>query len=451
MNIKLRLAYQFTLIVLGIILFFSALVYYFSYSSQLVKFRQNLLDSARNSATLLINVEEVDSTLLRKIQESTISWEKEEMAVTDSTFKLLYGNNISYLNDSTRLANYSNAENKFFTVQGKDGVLYKHTYDKMKYFVFVMAYDVSRAKNLSDLRRILLWSIIFSLWLSILLSYVFAKRAIKPVANIIKSVKEINPHRLAKRLDEGNRQDELEQLAMTFNQMISDIEAAFKNQEDFVSNASHELRTPLTIMIGESDYILTNERTKETYKKHITEINNDLKKLNNLLTNLLELAQVARNRSITFTFIRLDEIIFNSISLIKGKYPGRKIIPKIIYPENENDLIVSGNEGLLLMTFQNLLDNACKFSESDVLVNFRISENHIYVDISDNGIGIPENEIENIRRPFSRAANAKYIGGSGIGLSLVIKIIELHNAEINIISKINTGTTIELKFNRHLA
>lgn len=101
MNIKIRLSIQFTIIVAGILLFFSLLVYYFSYTSQLAKFRQNLLDTAKNTAILLINVAEVDSSLLKKIQQSTISWEREELALTDSAFNLIYGNNIEYLSDNT--------------------------------------------------------------------------------------------------------------------------------------------------------------------------------------------------------------------------------------------------------------------------------------------------------------------------------------------------------------
>lgn len=101
MNIKIRLSIQFTIIVAGILLFFSLLVYYFSYTSQLAKFRQNLLDTAKNTAILLINVAEVDSSLLKKIQQSTISWEREELALTDSAFNLIYSNNIEYLSDNT--------------------------------------------------------------------------------------------------------------------------------------------------------------------------------------------------------------------------------------------------------------------------------------------------------------------------------------------------------------
>jgi signal transduction histidine kinase len=237
-------------------------------------------------------------------------------------------------------------------------------------------------------------------------------------------------------------------MAVTFNQMLKDLETSFRNQEDFVSNASHELRTPLTVMIGESDYILSNEREKEDYVNHISGITRDLKKLNLLLNNLLELAQVSKDKTIVFSCVRIDEIIFNSIFQIKTKYPGRKIVPKILYPENENDLLISGNDGLLTIAFNNLLDNACKFSNDDVIIDFAISDDHVKIIISDRGIGIPPDELESIYRPFSRASNARFIGGFGMGLSLAARIMELHKAVLHFQSTLNEGTRVEILFRR---
>ena len=448
MNIKTRLSFQFTLIVVGILLFFSVLVYYFSYTSQLAKFRENLLDSAKNTAILLINVVEVDSSLLKKIHQSTISWEKEEIALTDSAFNLVYGNNIQYLSDNVMRINADNGNINFFSIGEKDGVCYKHNFNSLTYNVFVMAFDNTRTENLSELRKILLWSILFSVWLSVFLSYFFSKKAIQPISRIIKSVKNINSLRLSTRLNEGNRKDEIDRLAITFNEMLTNLEIAFKNQEDFVSNASHELRTPLTVMIGESDYLLSRERKEKEYIDHISGLVTDLKKLNALLNSLLELAQINRDKNISLSNVRIDEIIFSAIQQVKIKYQGRKIIPKIQYPENGNDLLIHGNSGLLEIAFKNLLDNACKFSNEDVGVEFLITEKTINIIILDKGVGIPSNEINSIYRPFKRASNVKFIGGFGIGLSLVAKIIELHEAELNVISKESEGTRFELLFKR---
>ena len=237
-------------------------------------------------------------------------------------------------------------------------------------------------------------------------------------------------------------------MAITFNELISNLEIAFKNQKDFVSNASHELRTPLTIMISESDYLLSHKRKEEEYIQHISELVSDLKTLNTLINSLLELAQINKDISIQLSSVRIDEIIYNAIRKVRSKYQGRKIIPRIQYPENENDLLVKGNSGLLEIAFKNLLDNACKFSNEDVGVEFQMTDRNIKIIISDKGIGIPSNELPDIFKPFKRATNVKFKGGFGIGLSLVAKIIELHGAEIKVYSEENHETQFELIFKR---
>lgn len=448
MNIKLKLSFQFTFIVLGILLFFAALVYYFSYTSQRARFNENLLDRAKNTAILLINVVEVDSSLLKKIHQSTISWENEEIALTDTTFTIIYSNQVQYLSQKVLRQNSKNGFISYFSVAEKDGVFYTHQFNNRSYYVVVMAYDNSRHENLATLREALIWSILFSIWLSVYLSYLFSKKAMQPISQVIKSVKAINSSKLSSRLDEGNKKDEIAQLAITFNEMLTDLEIAFKNQEDFVSNASHELRTPLTIMIVESDYLLSREHTEEEYKNHISGLVNDAKELNSLLNSLLELAHLNRDNTIQLSGVRIDEIVFNAIQQTKAKYPARKIIPKIHYPENGNDLLITGNSGLLTIAFKNLIENACKFSEEDVSIEFQILDELIKVTITDTGIGIPINEQEDIYRPFKRASNVKFKAGYGVGLSLVAKIFEVHQVPLEVFSSENEGTQFELVFRR---
>ena len=450
MNIKTRLSVQFSLIVTGILVFFSLLVYYISYTSQLTKFRESLLERAQNTAILLIDVTEIDSLLLKKIHQSTISLQKEEIAVIDSALSLIYGYEIDYLTSGV-LEEYSGGrEERYFSISGKDGVCSRHNFNGREYSVFVMAFDSSRLENLAGLRRILLWSTLFSILLSVLFSYFFSKRAIKPISDIIFSVKEINSLKLSHRLDEGNRKDEIAQLAITFNEMLTNLEISFRNQQDFFSNASHELRTPLTVMIGESDYLLSHERSTEEYVRHIGGLVEDLRKLNTLLNSLLELAQVNVDRNFPFSDVRIDEILFNAIQHVRIKYPDRKLIPKIIYPENSSDLIVSGHAGLLEIVFRNLLENACKFSDEDVNIDFTIDEKVIGITVSDKGIGIPVDEIESVFEPFRRASNARYIGGFGVGLSLVTSILELHDAELHTRSTVGEGTQFEILFKKSI-
>jgi signal transduction histidine kinase len=166
------------------------------------------------------------------------------------------------------------------------------------------------------------------------------------------------------------------------------------------------------------------------------------------LNSLLELAQINRDNCIQTSDNRIDEIIYTAIYQIKTKYPDRKIIPKIQYPENENDLLITGNSGLLTIAFKNLLDNACKFSNEDVTIEILLLDNSIKINISDKGIGVPSNELESIFRPFNRGSNVKFKGGYGIGLSLVAKILELHQAALKVFSTENKGTRFEIVFER---
>ncbi len=446
MNIKTRLSIQFSLLVLGILIVFCILAYYFSYNSQLSKFRQNLLVRAQNTAILLINVQEVDSTLLKKIYLTTKSLEEEEIMLNDSTNKILFSEKIQDLKNIDFSVSSHSASPEFFSIGKKDGVLYNHRINNQLYHVYVLAYDKFRAENLHGLKVVLLWSIIFSLCLSVWISYFFSKIAIRPISNIIEKVKEINASALNSRLDEGKQQDEIEQLTVTFNQMLSDLELVFKNQDEFVSNASHELRTPLAIMIAESDYIISRKRNPEEYEAHIARLTEDLRRLNLLINSLLELAQLKRDKNFSRSHIRIDELVFNAIQSTKIKYPGRKILPKIEYSDNENDFIINGNQGLLEIAFKNVIENACKFSSAEVDVKISKAGEAVVVSISDHGVGIPEGEIGKIFKPFHRAANARFIGGFGIGLSIVARIMELHAAEMNVVSTLNKGTGFELIF-----
>ncbi len=445
-NIKTRLSIQFTLLVFGILMVFSLLVYYFSYDSQLSKFRQNLFDRAQNTAILLINVQEVDSTLLKKIYQTTKSLEEEEIVLNDSKDRTLYSDKIENLKTISWSQSKHLISPYYFSIGKKDGVFYNHHVNNQLYHVYVMAYDKYRAENLHILRGVLLWSIIFSLCLSVWTSYFFSKLAIWPISNIIAKVKEINSSKLSSRLDEGKKKDEIEHLAITFNQMLSDLELVFKSQDEFVSNASHELRTPLAIMIAESDYIISRKRNPEEYESHIARLTDDLRKLNHLINSLLELAQLNRDKYISLSRLRIDELVFNAIQAVKLKYPGRKILPKIEYSDDESDFMIMGNQGLLEIAFKNLIDNSCKFSTVEVEIRISRNKQGVAVEIKDYGVGIPENELGQIYKPFNRGTNAKFIGGFGIGLSIVAKIMELHGAKVNVTSILNQFTSVEILF-----
>ena len=448
MNIKTRLSLHFTLLVAGILFFLSTLIYYLSYTSQRDRFRSNLLYRAKNSATLLVNFREIDGTLLRELHQATLRYDDEEIVITDTAFNVIYSFNNILLNDSVVKSHSDSESHRFFHIKGKDGIHLLHRFNNQSYLVSLMASDNLGKEYLSDLRKAFLWSIFFSLLLSVLASYLFSRIAVQPLSQIIKKIRGVHPTRLSDRINVGGRKDEIGQLAFSFNEMLSNIEDAFKKQEEFVSNASHELRTPLAVMVAEADYLLNKPRSNEEYQNYIKDTVAELRKLNSLLYTLLELAQINRDNAIQLTGVRIDEIIYHAVYQVKIKNQGRKILTKIQYPENENDLVVKGNPGLLEIVFINLLDNACKFSTDEILTEISITDKDICVKISDKGIGIPVSEVEHIFKPFNRATNARLKSGFGIGLYIVYTIVKLHSADIKVTSIENEGTRFELIFNR---
>ncbi len=448
MNIKLKLSLQFSTIVISLLIFFAGLVYYLSYQTHINKYRDNLEEFAKNTAILLIDVVEVDSVLLKKIHRSTIWGERDEIILTDSAFRILYSNKLEYLSPEVLKKKLTSSTISYYTLGDKDGIFYRHKFKNRTYYVCAAGYDRIRHVNLSQLRETLFWSIISSVILSVFLSYIFSRRAISPISRLIGSIKNINSLRLNARLEEGNRKDEIAQLAMTFNSMLSDLEVAFRNQEEFISNASHELRTPFSIMLIESEYLLSKDRTNEEYKEHLQRLTDDIRKLNHLVNSLLELANLNRNKELMLVELRLDEIVFESIRQVKQRYPQRRIVSKIEYPDEKSDLLITGHSGLLHIAFNNLIENACKFSDNDILVDFRITDKEILVTISDTGIGIPNDQLNKVFNAFARGSNARYKSGFGIGLSLVHKIFEIHRVPYNVESLEHEGTRVSMTFRR---
>jgi two-component system, OmpR family, sensor histidine kinase ArlS len=150
MNIKNKLSAQFTLLVFVILIFFSFLVYYFSYSSQQSEFRHNLYDMAKNTAILLIDVEEVDSTLLNKIHKTTKSRDNEEITIYNSSNAIIYRNQIQYLSDYRNSNNPDKPDPVYFSIKEKDGIMYKHFAKGQVYKVYVLAYDTFKWKINTD-------------------------------------------------------------------------------------------------------------------------------------------------------------------------------------------------------------------------------------------------------------------------------------------------------------
>jgi signal transduction histidine kinase len=288
--------------------------------------------------------------------------------------------------------------------------------------------------------------------ITVIAGWFFASQALRPIAEVVTEVNNISARNLHARLHEGNRKDEIANLAITFNRMLERLEVAFTLQKSFVANASHELRTPLTAVTSQIEVILLKKREAEAYESVLQSVLEDIYSLSKLYNGLLELAQIDLEKDkIAITPLRLDELLLGSIEELTEAKPHYHISFRYDMPaEDEEKLSVVGSEALLKSAMINLMDNACKFSDGHpTTVTLGEEPGYLKLTFADQGIGIAATELTRIREPFYRAGNSGRIKGHGLGLSLTDKIIKWHGGVLQIQSTLHIGTTASVLLPRN--
>jgi signal transduction histidine kinase len=172
-------------------------------------------------------------------------------------------------------------------------------------------------------------------------------------------------------------------------------------------------------------------------------------RLNQITQTLLYLAQTGySNKKVNFEILRTDELLWQTKEMIDKLNPKNNImIDFSLLPENPLKLKIMGNKQLLYLAFTNILTNACKYSNNKpVNVSIAASDNQVFLVFKDQGIGIPESEMQFIFDPFFRASNTRHFEGYGIGLPLSRNIIKIHNGQLLVTSVLNEGTIVQIKF-----
>ena len=451
MKIRTRLALQFTLIVAGILLVSTTAIYFSSSNYRHQEFIFRLKDKATTTARLLIEVEEVDTDLLRLIDRKTITLPQERILVYNYLNEEIYDSKPGdpNLNLSTELLNNIRLEDNLeFLIDNNEavGILYTDQYNR--FVVVASAYDKFGLSKLNNLRIVLTVVFFSGVTIAAFAGWFFAGQALMPISDVIKQVDKISISNISSRVNEGNKTDEIALLAITFNKMLDRLEAAFEMQRTFVANASHELRTPLTSITGNIEVSLIKERQVKEYENILTSILEDIKHLNNLTNGLLDLANASRDISaIKMEEQRVDELIWQArAQLIKQKAYCKIQVNFENMPEEEKLLYFKCNDQLLKTAFVNLMDNSCKFSpDHTVHVDISFSSHSIEIIFEDSGPGIPREDLAGLFQPFFRGSNIRNIKGHGLGLSMTQRIIHLHKGNIYILKSDANGTQIKLE------
>lgn len=318
-------------------------------------------------------------------------------------------------------------------------------------FEFVMvAEGYCDPTELYKLAKILIISFLIGIFLVAISGWYYAGKALEPVATIVKEVAGIQPSDLSRRLEKGENRDELYQLSETFNNLLDRVEQAFQMQRMFVSNVSHELKNPLTAIRSQLDVALQRERDPEAYKKSLQSVLDDVLALSETEEKLLHLARVYNSpQNIPLSSVRLDELLWQASDNLKKRHPEyRSFLELSDMPDDETLLFVQANEPLLRMAILNLMNNGCKYSpDHQVFVRafFRPDGEHV-IEIFNHGAPVPDEEKSLIFEPFYRSPKHLTLKGTGIGLSLVKSILNLHQIAISVENPEGGGVVFRLEF-----
>ncbi|OMP80521.1 HAMP domain-containing sensor histidine kinase [[Flexibacter] sp. ATCC 35208] len=279
----------------------------------------------------------------------------------------------------------------------------------------------------------------------------FSYRALRPINFINRQVKNIRASNLHARVKKSRNEDEIDELASNFNDLLEHLEKAFHMQQSFVSNASHELRTPLTAIITELEVILQKQRNQEDYIKTLRSVLDESAKLKTITNGLLELTQADTDTYAGKEHIRMDELLWDLREEWASKHPEQLLNMQMLQlPEDATRLEITGNRELLVLAIKNIIKNAFKFSGNQpVDCTLDCQEEQLLITITDSGIGILPEDAARIFMPLFRANNARIYPGFGIGLSMAQKIIQAHNGQISVSSEPGHGSTFNVSFTTH--
>ena len=276
--------------------------------------------------------------------------------------------------------------------------------------------------------------------LTALVGYIISKRAMRPVKRITDTVKEIrSSHDLSKRVKLGKGNDEIYRLAHTFDELLSDVDSAFKREKQFTSDVAHELRTPITTVKIAIDDILKRDDLDKELKEELMIIKKKNDMMAKMVSELLALSRADQGRlEIKKEKIDLSDLTLMILDSFKEMIKDDDID---LLADIDPEIYIEADEVLIMRLYNNVLENARKFTKSKISVALKSSDDKVSISVSDDGIGIKDEDKEKIFDRFYQADTSRNKEGSGLGLSMVKWIAEVHDMSIDVRSTLGEGTT----------
>lgn len=446
MLIRNRLTLTFTLLAAAIQITLSVIILYFNDVFRRDEFYDRLNEKAIIAGRVLLGHHHLNNDFFRNmLRTDLLTIVDEQIMILNAAGRLVFSNRAvadiaPFKAQIPRLANKRFVE---FEIKGLETVGIPYRERGQRYYIFTSGYDRLGLTRIGILYEILILANLVGFALIVMAGWYFSGRFLRPISHIVEEVEQITASDLHTRLNEGNQKDEIAQLAITFNQMLTRLEDAFDSQRSFVAHASHELRTPLTNIQGTLETSLRYDADAADYKESMAIAIEELKRVIALTNSLLSLAKVT-DASVIFTPIAADECLLAAIGQVQHRYAERTFSLGLDEDDSKEGYAVRGNESLLVTAFSNVLDNACKYSSGHIKIRLSHLKEGIELMVQDKGRGISEQDLQYVLNPLFRGQNTEGVTGHGVGLAVTQRIISLHGGLLKLASQLGQGTTVTI-------
>ena len=288
------------------------------------------------------------------------------------------------------------------------------------------------------LRTLFLIGIPMGLLAAAVASWFAADRAILAIRDINQLAAQTTPEHLDHRVDPSAMDNELGDMARNINQMLDRLESGFAAQQRFIHDASHELKTPVSVLLSEAQVMEMVKPTPQDYQKFVRSVQQEMQRLGRLIESLLMVTRSDGRNLVTMNHIgSVNDLVVETVSrnMSLARQHQINISVQLPMPEDApNGLAIRGDAELCDAMIGNLIRNAIKYSPANTTVWVKVipKNEHVSVQVSDEGPCIPEEERDAIFKRFVRGSTAGPRQGSGLGLAIARSVAELHGGQIHV-------------------
>ncbi len=291
--------------------------------------------------------------------------------------------------------------------------------------------------------KIVITTVLFIFIIGGMIFLVIADVIVKPIEKLTNATNELaNGNYDTVVVTSGK--DEISKLGQSFNYMIQCLEKTEQSRQQFISDVSHEFQTPLTSIQGFATILKEENLTQEQYQEYANIIINESERLSKLSKNMLQLTMMDQEDLLETSYYSLTTQLTRVIATLQESAKHKNILVMHDFPKK--DIQICADENKLEQVWINVIGNAIKYTNPNGKVNIELTKNTktVEVSIQDTGIGIAKENLPHIFKRFYREDKSRSIGGNGLGLSIVKRIVDLHHGNIRVNSTVQVGSTFTI-------